>query len=146
MPERGETAPEFTAATHDGRSLSLASLRGHPVVLYFYPEADTPGCTRESQAFRDTYAALQAKGIAVVGVSVDPVDKQCAFAEKYHLPFPLVADADKKVSRSYGVLGPSGRAQRVTFLLDGAGTVTDVVKGVDAVEHVARSRKALLGA
>lgn len=138
-------APEFTAPTHDGRQLSLTSLRGHPVVLYFYPEADTPGCTRESQAFRDTYDALQAQQIAVVGVSVDPVDKQCAFAEKYSLPFPLVADADKKVTRSYGVLNPSGKAQRVTFLIDARGQITEVVKGVDAVEHVARARKALLG-
>lgn len=145
MPARGDMAPDFTAPTHDGKRLQLSALRGKPVVLYFYPEADTPGCTRESQGFRDTYAELQAKGIAVIGVSVDPVDKQCSFAEKYSLPFPLVADSDKKVTRAYEVLNPSGRAQRVTFLIDGAGKITEVLKGIDAVEHVTRSRKALLG-
>jgi thioredoxin-dependent peroxiredoxin len=145
MPARGDMAPDFDAPTHDGKRLHLSALRGQRVVLYFYPEADTPGCTRESQAFRDNYAELQAQGIAVVGVSVDPVDKQCAFAEKYSLQFPLVADADKKVSRAYEVLNPSGRAQRVTFLIDDAGKITEVLKGIDAVEHVTRSRKALLG-
>lgn len=145
MPERGDLAPDFTAPTHDGKHLQLSQLRGQPVVLYFYPEADTPGCTRESQGFRDAYDALQAKGVAVVGVSVDGVDKQCTFAEKYSLPFPLVADVDKKVTRAYGVLNPSGRAQRVTFLIDASGKITEVLKGIDAVEHVTRSRKALLG-
>jgi peroxiredoxin Q/BCP len=146
MPAKGEPAPDFHAPTHDGKSLQLSSLRGHPVVLYFYPEADTPGCTRESQGFRDAYAQFQAKGIAIVGVSTDGVDKQCAFADKYGLPFPLVADSAKQVATQYGVLGPSGRARRVTFLIDGAGKISEVVEERDAVAHVTRARTALLGA
>ncbi|MCI4336522.1 MAG: peroxiredoxin, partial [Thermoplasmata archaeon] len=73
MPVKGEMAPDFEAPTHDGHPIKLSGLRGHPVVLYFYPEADTPGCTRESKGFRDEYAEFQAKGIAIVGVSTDSV-------------------------------------------------------------------------
>ncbi len=146
MPSRGDTAPEFTAPTHTGKPLSLASLRGQPVILYFYPEADTPGCTIESKGFRDAYGDLTSKGIAVVGVSVDPVDAQCAFADKYGLPFPLVADTDKSVTRAYGVLGSDGTARRVTFLLDPKGVITEVIDARNAAEHVARARRALLGA
>ncbi len=146
MPSEGEPAPDFTAPTHDGNPLHLASLRGQPVVLYFYPEADTPGCTRESQGFRDAYADFQAKGVQVVGVSVDSVDKQCAFADKYGLPFPLIADTAKKVIRDYGVLGPGGKARRVTFLVDPRGVISQVIEARDATEHVRLARKALLGA
>jgi peroxiredoxin Q/BCP len=110
------------------------------VVLYFYPEADTPGCTVESKGFRDIYPQLKAKGVEVVGVSVDDVDKQCAFADKYGLPFPLVADATKKVATAYGALRPSGRARRVTFLIDPDGKIVEVVDVSDAVKHLERAR------
>ena len=140
MPATGELAPDFDAPTSTGKSLKLSSLRGHPVVLYFYPEADTPGCTVESKGFRDIYAELQGRHVAVVGVSCDPVDKQCAFAEKYALPFPLVADASKAVATAYDVLRPSGRARRVTFFIGADGKVKEIVDSSEASKHVARAQ------
>jgi thioredoxin-dependent peroxiredoxin len=139
MPAIGETAPDFTAPLGSGQEMTLSSLRGRPVIVYFYPEADTPGCTVESKGFRDIYDALKAKKVEVVGVSCDPVDKQCAFAEKYSLPFPLVADHTKAVATSYGVLRPSGRARRVTFFLAPDGKIQEIVDSSDAKQHVAKA-------
>jgi peroxiredoxin Q/BCP len=146
MPSIGELAPEFDAPTAAGRPLKLSSLRGSSVVLYFYPEADTPGCTVESKGFRDIYPELKAKGVEVVGVSVDGVDAQCAFRDKYSLPFPLVADSTKTVATSYGVLRPSGKARRVTFLISPDGKIRDVVDVPEAVRHVERARAMFLSA
>ena len=146
MPSIGEPAPEFNAPTADGGSLKLSSLRGSSVILYFYPEADTPGCTVESKGFRDIYPELKAKGVQVVGVSVDGVDKQCAFADKYHLPFPLVADSTKTVATAYGALRPSGRARRVTFLIAPDGKIRDIIDVPEATRHLARARDVFLPA
>ena len=140
MVRIGEMAPDFDAPTQDGSRLKLSSLRGHPVVLYFYPEADTPGCTTESKGFRDIYPQLQAKGVHVIGVSTDSVDAQNAFCQKYHLPFPLVADAGKQVGKEYGVLRPSGRANRVTFFVDAHGKVQEIVENGSANPHVERAK------
>lgn len=136
MVAKGEPAPDFDAPTQDGTPLKLSSLRGAPVVLYFYPQADTPGCTVESKAFRDHYAELVAKHVHVVGVSTDTVDDQCAFAEKYQLPFPLVADHARTIAKEYGVLRPSGRANRVTFFIDPKGVVADIVEAGAPGPHV----------
>ena len=136
MPTVGELAPDFEAPTAAGRPLRLSSLRGSSVVLYFYPEADTPSCTRESKGLRDLYPELQSKGVEVVGVSVDDVAKQSAFCEKYGLPFPLVADATKKVATTYAVLRPSGRARRATFLIGPDGKIVEVVDVPEADRHV----------
>ncbi|HTT34853.1 MAG TPA: peroxiredoxin [Thermoplasmata archaeon] len=144
MPTVGESAPEFTAPTQTGQPLSLAQLKGHPVVLYFYPQADTTGCTIEAKGFRDAYADFRTKGVHVVGVSVDPVEDQAAFAGKYALPFPLIADTEKTVARAYGVLNPAGRARRVTFLIDAGGRIAKVIESRDAAGHVADARAALL--
>ena len=144
MPGVGEPAPEFDAPISTGGNLRLSTLRGKPVVLYFYPQADTPGCTIESKGFRDIYRDLRGKGVHVVGVSVDPVEDQQAFAGKYQLPVPLVADTSKAVARSYGVLRPSGKARRVTFFLDPDGRIADVVDTGDAGPHVERARSRYL--
>jgi peroxiredoxin Q/BCP len=144
MPQSGELAPVFDAPTADGKHLQLSSLRGHPVVLYFYPQADTPGCTVESKGLRDIYTELKAKKVEVVGVSVDGVDEQCKFADKYHLPFPLVADSTKQVATSYGVLRPSGRANRVTFFIDPQGKIAEVLTSSDATAHVEKARSLYL--
>jgi thioredoxin-dependent peroxiredoxin len=140
MSAIGEMAPDFDAPTSLGTSLKLSSLRGHPVVLYFYPQADTPGCTVESKGFRDIYADLQRAHVAVVGVSCDSVDEQCAFAEKYSLPFPLVADSSKAVATAFDVLRPSGRARRVTFFIGADGKIQEIVDSSDAKNHVARAQ------
>jgi peroxiredoxin Q/BCP len=144
MVGQGELAPDFEAPQQDGKPLKLSSYRGHPLILYFYPQADTPGCTVESKSFRDIYPQLQAKGVAVVGVSTDDVADQKAFCTKYNLPFPLVADSTKKVATSYGVLRPSGRANRVTFYLDAHGKVLDVVAAGSPDPHLAKAKALFL--
>ncbi len=146
MPGIGEAAPEFDATIASGTTLRLSSLRGAPVVLYFYPQADTPGCTIESKGFRDIYPELRAKGVHVVGVSVDPVEDQAAFAGKYQLPFPLVADTSKEVARRFGTLGAGGKARRVTFFISPTGTIEEIVDSSKADAHVGRARARYLAA
>ncbi|HKS59838.1 MAG TPA: peroxiredoxin [Thermoplasmata archaeon] len=140
----GELAPDFEAPTQDGNRLKLSALRGHPVVLYFYPKADTPGCTIESKSFRDSHPEFQAHDVQVVGVSVDDVPAQLAFAEKYSLPFPLVADVSKEIARRYGVLNPSGRARRVTFYIDTSGKIVRIVDNSSPGPHVEQAKELFL--
>jgi thioredoxin-dependent peroxiredoxin len=127
MIAEGEPAPLFEGPTSQGTKFRLAEQRGHPVVLYFYPKADTPGCTTESKGFRDHFGDLGARDVRVVGVSVDSVDDERKFAEKYGFQFPLVADPDGSISERYGVRGKNGNARRVTFLIGADGRVTKVI-------------------
>jgi thioredoxin-dependent peroxiredoxin len=142
----GDAAPDFEAPDQDGKPFRLSSTRGAPTVLYFYPKADTPGCTIEAKGFQSELGTFGKAGVRVVGVSVDDCPAQKAFAQKYGLAFPLVADAKAEVGRLYGVLGPRGSARRVTFLLDGTGKVVEVVDGVKAEEHVERAKARFLNA
>jgi len=144
MIAEGAPAPDFEAPDQDGRPFRLSGLRGSPVVLYFYPEADTPGCTRESQAFQALLPEFARRGVKVVGVSVDDCPKQKAFAQKYGLRFPLVADSKKAVVALFGVQNPRGAARRVSFFLDPAGTVVEVVDTSTAETHVERARARFL--
>ena len=146
MVAEGEPAPDFEAKLQDGSSFRLSSTRGHPTVLYFYPKADTPGCTIEAKGFRDHHAEFQKKGVEIVGVSVDDCPAQEAFRQKYGLPFRLVADVEKKVSGTYGVLGPHGVARRVTFLIRPNGLVEEIVDTSGAERHVERARARFLTA
>jgi thioredoxin-dependent peroxiredoxin len=139
----GDSAPEFEAPDQDGASFRLASLRGSPVVLYFYPRADTPGCTIEAKGFEQHLKEFTSAGVKIVGVSVDDCPAQKAFARKYGLTFPLIADAKKDVAGRYGVLGPNGTARRVSFLIDPAGQVVEVVEGSPDT-HVAKARARFL--
>ena len=132
----GATAPQFTGTTSDGSVFSLASTRGRSVVLYFYPKADTPGCTAEARGFTEHYEEFRRKGITVVGVSVDNVAAQRSFVEKCQIPYPLVADHDKSIARQYGVLGLLGYAKRVTFFIDPDGRVAQVVEGMTPGPHL----------
>ncbi len=141
----GEMAPDFEAPNQDGTNFKLSSLRGKPVVLYFYPKADTPGCTIEAKGFRDHYAEFRGRDVEIVGVSTDDCPDQKAFAQKYGLPFPLIADNAQAVAKKYGVLGPTGHARRVSFLIDGQGTVAEVVEGSPDT-HVARARARFVAA
>jgi thioredoxin-dependent peroxiredoxin len=123
----GDKAPDFTARTTDGQLLRLSSLRGRPVVLYFYPRAFTPGCTLETRRFRDNYDDLKALGAEIVGVSTDDFERQCRFAEAEQVKFPLIADQKNEVSNLYGVVRPVlSLNKRVTYVLDEAGTVAAV--------------------
>jgi thioredoxin-dependent peroxiredoxin len=137
----GEMAPDFEGTTASGSTLRLSSLRGRHVVLYFYPKAMTLGCTRESRAFALQYPALKARGAEVIGVSVDDADTQRTFQQRCDLPFPLIADVGGAISRSYGVLGPLGRARRVTFFLRPDGRVDRIVRSMRPGPH---SREATL--
>lgn len=112
--------------------------------MYFYPQDDTPGCTVESCGFRDVYDKVKAAGAEILGVSVDNVDSHKRFAEKFSLPFPLVADVDKKITQTYGILSEkSPVARRVTFLIDEQGKVFRIFDPVKAASHPAEILEAL---
>lgn len=136
-PGVGSPAPAFRAQDQDGVWRSLSDYRGkQAVVLYFYPKDDTPGCTKEACSLRDGMGALLEAGAAVLGVSADDVTSHKAFAQKYHLPFPLLADPGRTIIDAYGVRMPVvGIARRVTFIIDKEGIVRDVVKDVDTAGH-----------
>ena len=101
--QEGDPAPEIRLETDSGVTVDLKSFRGKTVVLYFYPKADTPGCTKESCDFRDHHPQFRRKGVVVLGISPDKPAKQAKFKEKYELPFPLLADVEQKVATAYGV-------------------------------------------
>ena len=138
----GEPAPDFELQTDRGEPLRLSAQRGKPVVLYFYPKDDTPGCTVEACAFRDRRPELAARGAQVLGVSPDGVASHAAFRDKYELDFPLLADPDHRVAEAYGAWREKvnyGKRfmgiQRSTFLIDAGGVVRKVWKKVDVREH-----------
>jgi thioredoxin-dependent peroxiredoxin len=140
--EEGEPAPDFTLAADDGAKVRLSALRGQPVVLYFYPKDDTPGCTREACAFRDRRAELAKAGARVLGISPDTVESHGRFRDKFDLNFPLLADADHKVAERYGAWREKNMygkktlgIQRSTFLIDAAGRVARVWKAVKVDGH-----------
>ncbi len=137
----GDRAPDFTAKTQDGTPFRLSDLRGVPVILYFYPKASSAGCTRESVEFAKFHGEFAAQGVRIVGISVDDVEKQKAFAEECHLPFPLLADTTREIARAYGALGAFGLAKRVTFLIDGSGRIDDVIDTLLPKAHVERARQ-----
>jgi peroxiredoxin Q/BCP len=146
MIQTGDVAPDFEGTSTLGSGFRLSSLRGRPVVLYFYPRANSLGCTYESMGFKKAYPALQERGVSVVGVSVDSLDDQRKFLETCSLPFPLVADPDQAIARRFGVLGAFGLARRVSFLLDGQGRVLSVVESIRPGVHVSAAKKAFLEA
>ncbi len=129
----GELAPDFALPAGSGQTIRLSDRRGQNVVLYFYPKDDTPGCTKEACSFRDEYPALQAANTVVLGVSADPVKAHEKFAQKYNLPFPLLADEGAKVAEEYGVWVEKNNygkkymgIQRSTFLIGPDGAVRKV--------------------
>ena len=148
--QAGDPAPEFSADTNGGGHVSLADFRGKPVILYFYPKDDTPGCTKEACAFRDQFAGFQKKGAIVLGVSTDPVKAHDKFVEKFKLPFTLLADVDKKIVNAYGVWGEKtfmGRkymgTHRVTFLIGPDGRIQKIWPLVKPESHAAEILAAL---
>lgn len=134
----GSTAPGFRLQDQSGHWHSLADYRGDWVVLYFYPKDDTPGCTTEACSFRDEIYRYKALGAKVIGVSLDDVDSHREFADKYELPFPLLADVDKTTAQAYGVLrslGPLDYANRETFIINPQGRIARHYPDVDPDEH-----------
>ena len=146
----GIPAPEFDLLDDTNRSRRLSDFKGRPVILYFYPADDTPGCTKEACNFRDDYSAYQKSGVTILGVSPDSVKSHIKFKEKYQLPFPLLADEDHQVCNAYGVWGPKkfmGREYegvlRTTFLINSDGRIARVFENVRPAEHSAEILEAL---
>lgn len=139
MIEIGSSAPGFRGIRQDGQTIDFSTFRGRPVVLYFYPKAGSAGCTVEAKGFAEHYPDFQRAGVEVIGVSVDSVESQRRFTEECRLPFPLVADHDRSIARSYGVVGFLGMAKRVTFFVDAGGKVVDRIEGMLPGPHVRRA-------
>jgi peroxiredoxin Q/BCP len=120
----GDPAPDFTARTTDGQTLTLSRLRGRPVVIYFYPHAFTPGCTAETRRFRDNYDDLLQFGVEVIGISTDDHEKQCKFAAAEKVKFPLIGDENAAIQLAFGVKRPILKSnRRVTYVIDEEGLI-----------------------
>ena len=130
----GTKAPSFRTIDDEGNTVSLSDFQGKIVVLYFYPKDDTPGCTKEAQSFRDKYEDYQNKDMVVLGVSRDDQASHQQFKEKYGLPFKLLVDTDGAITKAYDVDG-GGYAKRVTYIIDGEGTITYVDANVNTSSH-----------
>jgi peroxiredoxin Q/BCP len=129
MLKVGDAAPDFTGTDCQGRTVSLSALRGQRVVLFFFPKAFTLGCTLETRHFRDNHERLQSFGVELVGVSVDSVRTQCAFAAQEDIHFSLLGDESRAISQAYGVLWPLLNVdRRVTFIIDPRGHVESVIR------------------
>ena len=147
----GDEAPDFTLPDADGNQVSLSSYRGQQVIVYFYPAAMTPGCTKEACDFRDRQPDLAGAGTAVLGISPDKPEKLARFRDKEKLTFPLLSDPDHAVEQAYGVYGEKmmyGKKSvgviRSTFVIDADGTVAQALYGVKATGHVDRLLRDLL--
>ena len=152
MIKEGRKAPSFMLPSVEGGAVTLKDYPGKPVVLYFYPKDDTPGCTREACAFRDTQAQIRKTGAVVLGVSPDSVASHQKFKAKYKLNFPLLSDADKSVAKKFGAYGEKltyGKTVvgmiRSTFVIDGRGVVRRVFPRVKVDGHAERVLEALRG-
>ena len=142
MIEEGKPAPDFELATDTGERIKLSDYRGRPVVLYFYPKDDTPGCTVEACGFRDANDAFEKRGAVILGVSPDDEASHVKFKQKYSLPFPLLADPEHEVAERYGVWGEKNYAgktywgvNRTTFVIDAEGNIAKVMKNVKPDGH-----------
>jgi peroxiredoxin Q/BCP len=142
MIEEGTPAPDFTLASDSGETISLASLRGKPVVLYFYPKDDTPGCTKQACGIRDSWAEFERRGAVVLGVSPDSQGSHLKFKQKFNLPFTLLADPDHSTAEAYEVWVEKSMfgkkhmgVERSTFVIDADGTLAKVMRNVDPDTH-----------
>lgn len=137
-----DKAPEFTLPDQEGKEISLKDFRGKTVVLFFYPKADTPGCTTEACGFRDAYKNLQKSGAVILGISADSSQAQKKFEDKFNLPYPLLADTDKKVCNAYGVIKEKNMygkkvmgIARTTFVIGPNGKIAHIFNNVKADGH-----------
>ena len=141
----GDKAPNFSGTDQNGKTHSLSDYKGKKLVVFFYPKANTPGCTAEACDLRDNYERFQTNNYELLGVSADSAKAQKKFEEKYSFPFPLLADEDKSVINAFGVWGPKkfmGREfdgiHRTTFVIDENGIITDVITKVKTKEHASQ--------
>ena len=145
MVEEGAPAPDFELTSDEGETVTLAALRGKPVVLYFYPKDDTPGCTTEACEFRDAYDRFRDQGVEILGVSPDTEASHQKFKSKYELPFTLLADPDHRTAEAYGVWKEKknyGKTymgiERSTFVIDADGKVAKAMRGIRPAGHAAK--------
>jgi peroxiredoxin Q/BCP len=150
MPEVGDPAPDFTLESDTGEAVTLSSFRGSPVILYFYPKDDTPGCTLQACEIRDAWSDFEARGAVVLGVSPDSASSHEQFRSKYDLPFTLLADPEHEVADRYGVWVEQTHGdktwignERSTFVIDSEGKVASVLRRVKPAEHADDVLKAL---
>lgn len=143
--KEGDKVPQFTSKDQDGNEIKLSDYNGKKLIVFFYPRANTPGCTAEACNLRDNYTALKEKGYSLLGVSEDSQKKQASFRDKYDFPFPLLADEDHTVINAFGVWGPKkfmGREydgiHRMTFIIDEKGVVEKVIDKVNTKDHAAQ--------
>jgi peroxiredoxin Q/BCP len=133
----GSPAPSFTAKAHDGTTIQPSALKGKNVVLYFYPKDETSGCTKEAEAFRDSWKDLASTGVVVVGISTDNEASHKSFAENHKLPFHLVSDTDGSIAKAYGVPNNGGFLARHTIVIGPDGNVKKIYRSVDVSKHAA---------
>jgi thioredoxin-dependent peroxiredoxin len=146
MVEEGAPAPDFELTSDSGETITLSALRGKPVVLYFYPRDDTPGCTKQACGIRDEYARFRDAGAVVLGVSSDTQASHARFKEKYGLPFTLLADPEHVAGEAYGVTKEGSRSfERSTFVIGADGNVAKVMRRVKPDEHAEQVLAALAG-
>ncbi|MEM6894035.1 MAG: thioredoxin-dependent thiol peroxidase [Bacteroidota bacterium] len=145
MLKVGDKVPEFSAKDQDGNTVNLSDYKGKKLVVFFYPRANTPGCTAEACNLRDNYSLLQEQGYELLGVSEDSQKKQANFKSKYEFQFPLLADEDHTVISTFGVWGPKkfmGKEydglHRTTFVIDGEGVIEKVIEKVKTKDHAAQ--------
>lgn len=150
MLKPGDTAPDFDVLTDEGTSLKLSDLRGKTVILYFYPKADTPGCTKEACSFRDSFPRFSGTDAVVLGVSPDEVKAQAKFKAKYNLPFTLLADADHAIAEAYGVWVEKSMygkrylgVARTTFVIGPDGKITHIFENVKPEGHAEQVLQAM---
>jgi len=143
--KEGNKVPNFTAKDQDGNDISFSDYKGQKLIVFFYPKANTPGCTAEACNLTDNYKALQDEGYAILGVSADSEKRQKNFKEKYNFPFPLLADEDKELINAFGVWGPKkfmGKEYegiyRMTFIIDEDGKIERVIDKVKTKDHAAQ--------
>jgi peroxiredoxin Q/BCP len=143
--KKGDKAPNFSALDQDGNSHKLSDYSGKKLVVFFYPKANTPGCTAEACDLSNNYSRFTANNYAILGVSADAAKAQLKFKEKFDFPFPLLADEDKTVIEAFGVWGPKkfmGREydgiHRTTFIIDENGIIEDIITQVKTKEHAAQ--------
>lgn len=143
--KKGDAAPNFKGKDQEGNTHQLSDYQGKKLVVFFYPKANTPGCTAEACDLRDNFARFEANNYALLGVSADSAKAQANFKNKYDFPFPLIADEDKSVIQAFGVWGPKkfmGKAydgiHRTTFVIDEAGMISEVIDQVKTKDHASQ--------